>query len=206
MVWDCDSDNPKAVCLDNDVEAATTYESHRFILCILLVRGDGLPIRATITVPDDHNYDPETGVSTVELPAWVMYSFPSAKYDFGYTAGGGVGEPDRWTGYASSDRQDYGYVTIALDRITEYTLDASFDTTIGTDDVTVNGDLVVAYSTGDLALLFDNPLENVDSNQCGDCIDSDGDGWVDLLDVVHLDPEGGNKAQIQIMAVQTAWI
>ncbi|MGC6507083.1 MAG: IPT/TIG domain-containing protein [Myxococcota bacterium] len=196
VVWDCDSDNPKAVCLDNDVKAATTYVKVTVsYFAFSWLGGDGLPIRATITVPDDHNYDPETGVSTVELPAWVMYSFPSAKYDFGYTAGGGVGEPDRWTGYASSDRQDYGYVTIALDRITEYTLDASFDTTIGTDDVTVNGDLVVAYSTGDLALfLFDNPLENVDSNQCGDCIDSDGDGWVDLLDVdCILDPEGGEQ-------------
>ena len=34
-----------------------------------MVGGDGLPIRATITVPDDHNFDPETGLSTLELPA-----------------------------------------------------------------------------------------------------------------------------------------
>lgn len=192
--WSCDPENPKSVCLDDNIKGVTTYVKVTLnYFAFSWLGGDGLPIRATISVPDDYNFDPETGLSYLELPAWVLYSFPSAKYDFGYVAGGGVGEPDRWTGYGDPDRSDYGYIVIATDRVTEYTLDASFDTSIGADDFTVNGDLVVAYSTGDMAFfLFDNPLDNVETNTCADCLDNDGDGWVDALDVdCILDPEQG---------------
>ena len=39
----------------------------------------------------------------------------------------------------------------------------------------VNGDLIFAYSTGDMGYFeFINPLDSVDN--CSDCIDNDGDG------------------------------
>ena len=55
------------------------------------------------------------------------------------------------------------------------------ETYIGGQLEKVDGDLVFAYSTGDMGYFsFDNPLDAVDD--CSDCIDNDGDGWVGRQD------------------------
>ena len=136
--------------------------------------GDGLPIAATITVPDDFNYDEETGLSSLSLPSWVLYSMPSADTSYGYVSSGQFGGTE-WTGWAQNSNQYYGLVVITMDRITEYT----FDTTVDGR----SGELVFAYNTGDMGLfLWDNPLDSLDVDSCADCVDNDGDGWVDDLD------------------------
>lgn len=74
--------------------------------------------------------------------------------------------------------EDYpGLMIIALVRITDYT----FELPDGTD-------LVVSYSELSVGGLqeWSNPLEN---GPCGDCVDNDGDGWLDDDD---LDCEDGD--------------
>jgi len=130
--------------------------------------GEGTPTVATMTVYDDNNYDEETGYSYLDLPAWVLYSFPSVDLSYGYEESASFGMS--WTGWGDPSYAYYGYVIVTTDRITEYTLSG----TVGDKD----GDVVLAYSTGDLWFyLWDNPLDSMDS--CSDCIDNDGDGWLD---------------------------
>lgn len=129
--------------------------------------GEGTPTVATITVYDDNNYDEETGYSYLDLPAWVLYSFPSVDLSYGYED---TGFGSFWTGWGSPSYAYYGYVIVTTDRITEYTLAGK----VGDQE----GDVVLAYSTGDLYFyLWDNPLDSKDT--CSDCIDNDGDGWLD---------------------------
>ena len=130
--------------------------------------GIGTPVRASITVPDNHNYDPETGRSSIEVPAWLLYQFPSASGSWGSVAGTGRQAFYNW---GNSTSGNYGYLIMTIDRITEYTVDAPG----------LKGDLVFAYATGDQTfLLWDNPLEEATS--CRDCVDNDGDGWADSVD------------------------
>jgi len=130
--------------------------------------GIGTPVRASITVPDIHNVDPETGRSAIDVPAWLLYQFPSTSASWGSLAGQGAQSFFNW---GNPESGSYGYLIVTIDRITEYT--------IHTDGM--DGDLVFAYSTGDQTFLaWDNPLENPTS--CRDCIDNDGDGWQDSDD------------------------
>ena len=141
--------------------------------------GEGTPIKSTITVPDNYNYDSETGLSRIDIPSWVIYSMPSADQDYGYTQGAGIGSGQTWTGYGDPSFQEYGLIVMTMDRITEYTFGVEIDTVSG--DATLNGDVTFAYSTGDMGFFtFDNPLEETDP--CKDCLDNDGDGWTDDLD------------------------
>ena len=141
--------------------------------------GEGTPLKATITVPDSYNVN-EDGKSQLSLPAWVLYAFPTIKYDFGYTQGT-LGSSQIWTGYADPNRHDYGFLIITMDRVTEYTFKASMETNVAGDKVNVEGDFVFAYSTGDMGFFnYENPLDSEDS--CNDCLDNDGDGWVDAKD------------------------
>ena len=62
----------------------------------------------------------------------------------------------------------YGYLIVALDRVTEYAIQSR----------ELGGTVVVAHASGDFAFMnWDNPL--LDPDDCGDCSDNDGDGWVD---------------------------
>jgi len=127
--------------------------------------GIGTPIRASITVPDDNNYDPETGRASIDVPAWLMYQFPSASATWGTVAGQGTQSFYNW---GNPESGYYGYLIMTIDRITEYTVHTEG----------LSGDLVFAYATGDNAfLVWNNPLETTSS--CRDCIDNDGDGWSD---------------------------
>ena len=58
--------------------------------------GEGVTQQATITVPDNNNFDVETGVSSLSLPTWVMYSFPTAQNDYGETQGTTAGQTMGW--------------------------------------------------------------------------------------------------------------
>ena len=55
-----------------------------------------------------------------------------------------------WAGYGDQSDPTNGLLIIALDRKVEYTLDASIETYIGGQLERVDGDLVFAYSTGDM--------------------------------------------------------
>ena len=152
--------------------------------------GSGTPIRAVINVPDDHGYDEETGRSVLDLPASVLYQFPSAYQDKG-SKNDPILNSWRFDSWGDPERSDYGYIITTIERVTEYQI-----------PVEGQGDshLVFSYSTGDLGyrLFFlggdgftswINPLEASDT-ACGDCTDNDGDGWQDAAD-----PDCGEGAE-----------
>lgn len=170
-----------------DVTSVRTYVRATLSLFTLgWLGGEGTPLRATITVEDDHNFDPETGVSYLELPAGVIYQFPTTFDDLGLESGpGGVGTTMQW---GQPNRADYGYTVAAMERVTEYTIKAKVD---GRE-----GDIVFAYSTGDMGLVnsssgFVNPL---DEDSCNNCVDDDGDGWADQDDPDCTEPRPGQGA------------
>ncbi|MFZ5476923.1 MAG: IPT/TIG domain-containing protein [Myxococcota bacterium] len=119
------------------------------------------PVRATLIVPDDHNYERGLG-SRVDVPASVLYQFPTIQFP---QAGNFGGE----TQLLDPAQLDYGLFIITFERITEYELE-------GPD----GGTLVFSYVTGDFGY-FDwaNP---VDADGCHNCSDDDGDGWADADD------------------------
>jgi len=157
------------------VRVATTYFRQGWI------GGIGSAFRATITVPDAHNVNEATGRSVLEMPASVLYQFPNAMQDKGDRLSSGPGGG----GYVFGDwgdptRQDYGFIIMTAERVTEYKVASS-----------LGGSVIFAYSTGDVGYLlyaigpggyssWVNPTRSGDA--CGDCADSDGDGWADLLD------------------------
>jgi hypothetical protein len=138
------------------------------------IGGESYPIRTTIVVPDDNDYDEETGMSSVEMPMDIFYQFPTSDVFSGGTDM--MGNPT----YDDPTDPRWGYSFVSVDRITEYRLE-SYDAQ-GMNDpdagVGLQGDLVVAYATGDFGLFsWVHPLDSDDS--CADCVDNDGDGWVD---------------------------
>ncbi len=147
--------------------------------------GAGATVKAVITVPDAYNVDPETGRSRLEMPASILYQFPSANFDIGYRF-------DPASGYVPGDwgdpaRTDYGFIMMTAERITEYKIGTS-----------LGGDVVFSYSTGDIGYLglpladsgYASWVNKVqDGENCGDCDDQDGDGWVDALDPDCLDED-----------------
>jgi hypothetical protein len=142
--------------------------------------GEGTPLKATITVPDNYNYDEETGKSQLSLPAWVLYSFPTIKNDYGYSQAA-LGQGEVWSGYANPNQHDYGFLIITMDRVTEYTMKAKMQTNVAGDSQEIEGDFVFAYSTGDMGFFnYSNPLDSGET--CNDCLDNDGDGWTDSKD------------------------
>ena len=178
---DSDGSNGYCVSVPEDVTGVNSYVKVTIsYFSLSWMGGEGVTQQASIVVPDHNNFDPETGLSTLILPSWVMYSFPSAQSGFGEQSAGATGSTI-WAGYADSSQTEYGLVVFAMDRVVEYTIPASIETQIGGSDEVVNGDLVFAYSTGDMGFFnFENPLDSIDP--CDDCIDNDGDGWVDKLD------------------------
>lgn len=119
-------------------------------------------LKATITVPDKWNEVSE-GRSRLEIPAWVMYQFPSV--DFGPTDTYPSGAPEL---------AETAYLVLTIERVTEYVLEAP----------SLSGDLVFAYSTGDIGFTYLNNAwaNGLELGSCGDCVDGDGDGWKDLDD------------------------
>ncbi len=151
------------------VEVTTFVRFNITQLSLGWIGGEAYPIRTTLVVPDDHDYDSETGRSAVEMPMDVFYQLPTADVFVG--GSGMMGTP------TFDDPLDprWGYTFVSAERITEYRYATDPDDGIG-----LTGDLVVAYVTGDFGLFsYDHPL---DLGSCGDCLDNDGDGWVDSDD------------------------
>jgi hypothetical protein len=154
------------------------------------IGGEGVMMKATITVPDAHNVDPETGNSRIEVPASLLYQLPSARQDIG-----GSGDSFKW---GDPLRTDYGFILMVAERITEYAVKAPLaiggrggDATAAGAPAKGDGTLVFAYSTGDIGYLlygigpdgyasWVNPTDGGDT--CTDCADNDGDGWADATD------------------------
>jgi hypothetical protein len=160
--------------------------------------GEGAVMKATITVDDFHNTDygdeddPYDDVSTLEIPASVLYQVPSMLQNFGgLTNNSGSDGFDECGAYvpgadiefewARSEVVNYGFVITQAERVTEYAVNAP----------DLGGDLVFAYSSGDIGYTVfgtasdETPswLNPVDGDStCGDCSDSDDDGWTDAED------------------------
>ncbi len=123
------------------------------------------PIRATITVPDDNDAFNTTDVNgkrvthaQLEVPASVMYQFPSVKFPGGGALGADI---------VNDGATHYGYMFIELQRVTEYTVQSDA------------GPVVLAYVTGDFGFTeWVNPTDDA----CHDCLDNDDDGWTDDKD------------------------
>jgi hypothetical protein len=129
------------------------------------IGGESFPARASARVPDDANYDPATGRSSFSIPNWVLYQFPTIDSDYGYTPpqGGGPGAVGTTDWAVASD--NIGLFDIEAHRVTEYAIE------------TAKGDVILVYATGDFGIFdWTNPI---DAGECGDCLDTDGDGWVD---------------------------
>ncbi len=197
---------PSAVehTIDSTVTNVTTYVKvtvNYFALGWL--GGEGTPTVATITVYDDNNFDDDTGYSYLDLPAWVLYSFPSVDLSYGYED---TGFGSFWGGWGDPSYAYYGYVIITTDRITEYTIAGN----VGGQ----SGDVVLAYSTGDMWFyLWDNPLDSKDTcsdcqdntigseinltsdSTCNDGVDNDGDGLADWEDDDCLDGTTGESVE-----------
>lgn len=162
---------------DGRVKAASTHV--RISLSIISLGwfgGDSRPFRATITVPDDWNYDEDTGRSVVEIPVGVMRQIPDVTFNYGSC------EENPITGQETCTAGDpldvgYGYLILTADRVTEYRI----------QNTDADPAVVFAYTTGDFAFLgWDNPLNKGD---CDNCLDDDGDGWPEALDADCI--EGG---------------
>jgi hypothetical protein len=127
-----------------------------------------IPIRATVTVPDFNDYDEDRDRSSLEVPGWLLYQFPTVNLSWGQSSTIGGTSTYIW---GDPEATDSAYFIITIDRITEYS--------IHSDDLV--GDLVFAYVTSDESIFqWENPLDN--PTGCGDCVDNDGDGWTDSLD------------------------
>lgn len=121
--------------------------------------------RASIVVPDSEG--------RIEIPNSVMYQFPTPNFDYaGVNDVTGIGHLGTFDSRAA-------YLLIEVYRYTDLRV-------VGERTADENGNLtqgelpmVVSYVTGDLSFVagWDNPTERADD--CDDCIDGDGDGWVD---------------------------
>ena len=117
--------------------------------------GESWALRASTVVPDSDG--------SVAIPNDVLYRFPSPN--------------TVWAEYNNLSRRgtlgtfesNASYLLVEVHRITDYR--------IPLED---GGTLVFSYLTGDMTFPeWSHPLEGVD---CRDCLDGDGDGWVDLED------------------------
>lgn len=118
----------------------------------------GYPVRATIVVPDGER---RADRGTLDVPASVLYQFPTVRAPGGGGLGGDTLE--------SSTVSNWGYVVMTFERVTDYA--------IRTD---AGGTVVFSYTTGDFGFFnWDNPTE---ADRCENCLDDDGDGWTDAED------------------------
>ncbi len=121
--------------------------------------------RASLVVPDSEG--------RIEIPNSVMYQFPTPNFDYAglneISDQGHLGTFDSRAAYLLIEV--YRYTDLRL--VGERTADENGNLTQG------EAPLVVSYVTGDISFVagWDNPTER--ANDCDDCIDGDGDGWVD---------------------------
>ncbi|MCP4807281.1 MAG: hypothetical protein GY884_18195 [Proteobacteria bacterium] len=139
--------------------------------------GDAQPFRTTIVVPDDNNFDTEVpDRAYLDMPVEILAQLPSHSFPSGgctYSRGQ-TGAADyytcTWEDPTSSNKAIY---VLTIDRVTEYRLHSDLDA--------VGGDVIFAYSTGDLGLGDYSNYQDAPYD-CGSCLDEDGDGWVDGSD------------------------
>ncbi len=118
------------------------------------------PVRAVIEVPDDNEYDRTSKQSHLEVPASVMYQFPTVLVPQAPKVG---------DGYLDATIGNWGYVVVEFQRVTDYTMASN-----------LKGDVVFSYTTGDFGFYgWTNPTE---SDGCHNCLDDDNDGWTDAED------------------------
>lgn len=183
--WEKSGFEPEDSSDDSRILASETHV--RVSLTVLTIGwfgGEAQPFRTTITVPDDYNYDETTGQSYVDLPVGVIYQVPSVDLP------NGIGTCSRsqlgvyTCTFGDPAVTDYGYLIITADRVTEYRLDSD----------KLAGDLVFSYVTGDFSFQsWDNPYE---AGPCGDCLDNDGDGWMDDQDADCLRGQGDENGLV----------
>jgi len=83
--WQADcssSDGSNGVCVEvpDGIKGVNSYVKVSVsYLSFSWMGGEGVTQYASITVPDNNNFDVETGLSSLGLPTWVMYSFPTAQ-------------------------------------------------------------------------------------------------------------------------------
>lgn len=137
--------------------------------------GDAQPFRTTIVVPDDNNFDTDVeGRSYVDMPVEIISQLPSHSFPSGgctYTRG--TAEPYYTCTWEDPTNSSKAIYVFTADRVTEYRLHS--------DLAKVDGDVIFAYSTGDLGL-GDYFSAQDSPDDCASCIDEDGDGWVDAKD------------------------
>jgi hypothetical protein len=139
-----------------DVPSQTWVKFDMSAMSLTWIGLDTFSTTTSLQVPDFNNYDPETGLSSIEIPVSTLYQMAT------------TAAPPRM-GLADANDTSIGYTFLSLIRTTDYKLGSSLD-----------GDVIVSYVTGDFTLLnFQNPL---DSDTCGNCLDDDHDGWTDADD------------------------
>ncbi len=158
------TDHPKVVAADSHIRVTvSTWFAGWF-------GTESFPIQATITVPDEYDVDPETGMSRVSFPVDIANQFPSFRNALVAACTGGT------CNYRSVEDNN-GFVIVSASRVTEYRLSAP------DHPYNTGGDLVVAYVSGGFGIgqdgFFDPAIEG---GTCSNCIDDDLDGWVDDLD------------------------
>ncbi|MBN2797962.1 MAG: IPT/TIG domain-containing protein [Deltaproteobacteria bacterium] len=126
--------------------------------------GEGWKLRSSIMVPDDNNFDAATGLASVGIPNWVLYQFPTPNLNWSGTS------PVTQSGFLGNWSSDAAYMFIEIYRVTDFN--------IPTED---GKRVVFSYVTGDMGIpSWTNPIAK--GEDCADCVDGDGDGWVDALD------------------------
>ena len=176
---------------DKIVDAGTHIRVSLTMISLGWFGGEANPLRATLTLDDEASLiDEESGQVVLNVPRDMLLSFPTVEYS-PFVFGGC--ETDQFTGnvtcpWGDPTLNNYGYMIFTVDRVTEYRLTS--------DNRNINGDVVVAYTSGDLGFFynsiksgyaaFESPL---DKGTCEDCTDNDGDGWSDSDDADCVDGE-----------------
>jgi len=138
-------------------------------------------LRGATTVPDTFRLNSSGDTASVGIPNSVMYQLSSPNLEWSsYNSFSGKGTLGSYDSGAS-------YMFMEIYRITDYK--------VQTDD----GPLIFSYVTGDLTIpSWNNPIEDGDS--CSDCVDGDGDGWVDDLDPDCNSDEGGGLDEVNLVS------
>ena len=129
-------------------------------------------VRIAIVVPDNHEVG-EDGLARLVIPNEVLYQIPSPNFNWSNAS--------QQSGFLGRYSSNPSYLFMEAYRVTDYRFQTPDDET-----------LVFSYATGELTLLVDytNPLYR--DTDCGDCVDGDGDGWVDARDPDCNEDVGGN--------------
>ncbi len=169
LEWNVSDVKLRKVVADSDGKVKSARSYVRVTLTAMSLNWFGTsnyPVKATLVVADDENED-ENGVAHVDVPASVLYQFPTTVNPESGSSGLGGGRVQTALDPA---RSDYGYLVVSIERVTDYALATNES----------GRDLVVSYATGDFG--FYNWTNPVDAAACDNCTDDDADGWADALD------------------------